>query len=135
MAVAFGRARYWPKVKLEDRIRYPIWVSAHDERHDEEWMKPVVRPLSVTRDVVAVDNPLIALRVAGTDLYAMGYYDHDKGRLYGIGVWIKGKGVVVERSKGLRFPMTLVAIPPILRQRDVEFVLRRAKDYYAPRTS
>src|SRR5437899_1573612 len=106
MKVKFGRAKHGPKKTLADWLKYPIWVSAHDERHDEEWEKPVVSPTSVTRDVLRVNNPLITLRVKGTDLYAVGYYDHRARQLYGIGLWIDGHGVVVETTNGLHFPMT-----------------------------
>ncbi len=135
MAVKFGRAKHGPEITLADILRHPIWVSAHDERHDEEWEKPVVSPASVTRDVLRVNNPLITLRLEGTQLFGSGYYDHANRRIYGISLWIEGEGILVEHTKGLRFPMTFVAIPPILRQRDVRFVLRKAKDYFALRST
>lgn len=133
MAVKFGRAKHDSRITLGDFLRHPIWVSAHDDRHDEEWCKPVVEPDSVTLEVLQVDNPIITLRVVKPDTYATGYYDSERDRVYGIALWLKGKRVLAERAKGIDFPLTLVAVPKILGRPDSVFVLRSAKFYHATR--
>jgi len=135
MAVKFGRAKRNSRITLADVLRHPVWVSAHDDRHDEEWYKPVVEPASVTRGVLRVNHPIITLRALEPETHATGYYDAEHDRLYGIGLWLKGKWVLSERAKGIDFPLTLVAVPKILGQVEVTFVLGSAKDYHAPRKS
>lgn len=123
MAVQFGRAKHNEKIKIQDCMRYPIWVSAHDERHDEEWQKPIKNKSDVDGEVLRIDNPIITIRVDGQETYGCGYYDGSKGILYAIALWMDEEWVIIEHAEGIEFPLTLVAVPTIKGESNVRFSL------------
>src|SRR4051794_833217 len=111
MSIRFGRAKHLLKITLEDIVRHPIWVSAHDDRHDEEWLKPVDSPEGVTAELLRVSgSATIALRLANQDGFAIAPFLRD--RLFCVVFCIGGKWVEPSGS-GLRFPVQLEAVPTI----------------------
>ena len=72
MSIAFGRATHIEKIKLQDCLTYPIWVSAHDDSHDEEMQKPITSTADVSDDVLRVDHPSITFKVDGRQWYGTG---------------------------------------------------------------
>src|SRR5262245_51207340 len=114
MNVKFGKARHMEKIKLTDYLKHPIWVSAHDDRHDEEWYKPVVSPAAVTKAVLKVNHPVVLFNVKGTEQYGCGYYDGEQALLYGLALWIKGRWKIAEGIEGLKTPLRLIVVPKIL---------------------
>jgi hypothetical protein len=119
-AVKFGRPKHMEKITLEDCLNNPIWVSAHDERHDEEWLKPVASPSEVTPKVLA-HAPILTFQVKGKEMYGTGYYDHEDGMLFGISLWINGKWEELE-TKVLRPPARFVPLPSILGLEKMSFL-------------
>lgn len=82
MPVQFGRAKHNEKITIKDCMRYPIWLSAHDDRHDEEWQKPIKNKSDVDTEILRIDNPIIAIRLDGSETYGCAHYDDSKGILY-----------------------------------------------------
>jgi hypothetical protein len=123
MSIKIGRAKHNSKMTLDDSLRHPIWVSAHDDRHDEEWFKPVDSTEGVTSEVLQLDAPIITLRIAGTDLFATGYYDRTNDRLFCVAFHVDGKWAQPDEPYGLAFPVELESIPAILGKAGARFVL------------
>ena len=69
-----GRAKRQQKLVLADHLKSPIWVSAHDDRHDEEWYKPIVSTTDVSEKVIEVGPPIITVRLEGTSLAGTACY-------------------------------------------------------------
>jgi hypothetical protein len=118
--IKFGRAKHFDKITLKHVIQYPIWVSAHDERHDEEYEKPIVNTDDVTEDVDQY-APIITFKVKGTDLFGSGWYSHSDGHMYALSLWYGGKWASLGDCEQLEFPIELIAVPKIRGQEHVEF--------------
>ena len=128
MNITFGRAKHMDKITLQDCLRYPIWVSAHDDRHDEESQKPITSTSDVTEDVLQVDRPIITFKVEGQECYGSGHCDHQSGQLYAMALWIGDKWIDLEIVTGLETPIQLIAVPKILGLENVQFTLKDTKD-------
>ena len=61
-------------------------------------------------------------------MYAIGLYAEEDRALFALAVWMKNKWRGMEEVKGLKTPVTLVAIPKILGQKDLRFILKRVTD-------
>jgi hypothetical protein len=114
-----GDAKANVDISLQELIAHPIWLwcmtlGLPDEDDgpmdgDETWMRPLLSSTDVTPDMV---QPQILVRVVGTDLYASGLYDHDKGKLEAISVYVDGEATQ-PRWAGLTAPVRYVAVPTI----------------------
>ena len=139
MAVKFGRAKHNSKLTLDDFMRNPIWVSAHDERHDEEWFKPIMKPTQVTAEILRVNHPILTVRVEGTTIYGTASYSHEDNWLYGFGFWLRNKSVPLtsrtppKKLAPLEFPLTLVPLASILGAQGLRFLLKKPTDHAAKR--
>ena len=121
MPIKIGRAKHLLRITIDDFLRHTIWVSAHDDRHDEEWFRPIDSTDGVTPEVLRINVPMITLRVVGTDFLAIGSFLND--RLYAITFYVDGKWVVADETKGLQFPVELESIPSILGTKGAHFRL------------
>ena len=135
MSTKLGKAKRMHKITLKDCLDHPIWVNTYDEKnYDEEYERPVLSSTAnVTRELVTMYTPAITCKVEGQDVHAVGQYAHKHGDLFAIAMWIKNKWQGPEDIKGLKTPLTLIAIPKILGQEGVRFVLKRATDPTAKR--
>ena len=118
------------KITLNDVLANPIWVNTYDEvNYDEEYERPVLsRTANVTREILRMYSPILTCKVEGQELYAIGLYAEEDRALFALAVWMKNKWRGMEEVKGLKTPVTLVAIPKILGQKDVRFILKRVTD-------
>ena len=137
MSTKLGKAKHMNKITLKDCLDHPIWVNTYDEKnYDEEHERPVLSSTAnVTRELVTMYTPAITCKVEGEDLHAVGQYDHKRGTLFAMAMWIKNKWQGLEDVRGLKTPLTLIAIPKILGQENVKFVLKRASDITAKRVA
>lgn len=124
----YGEAKANTEISLEDMKAHPIWLwcltlglPEEDDGPmggDETWMRPLISSPDITPDMV---QPMILLRVKGTDLYAEGLYDHDKGALDAIGIFVGNEPVQPAFAPGLDSPVTYVSVPTIAGVASVEF--------------
>jgi hypothetical protein len=121
--IQFGKAKHISKITLADVIRYPVWTSAHDDRHDEEWEKPVVSTTDVTQEILEdpLIAPIITLRTENSDLWISAWYAHDKQEIFAITAWHEDEWTALAYLKGLVPPLVLVSLPKILNESDVRF--------------
>ena len=122
MDVQFGTPKSLEDITLADVQQHPIWVwvweaGLEEQAEDETWQCPVTNTTDVTADMV---EPIISLRIKGTELIASASYDPEREDLEGISVWQGGAWGSL-RDTQLEAPVTLVAIPTIGGQAGVEF--------------
>jgi hypothetical protein len=122
--IRFGRARQFSDVTLEDHIKYPIWTSAHDDRHDEESEKPIVNSAEVTQVIIGhpLIVPIITLKIRNTELLGTGWYLHRERKLFAISVWHEGRWKSLGDVGYLIPPIMFVSVPKILGEENVEFL-------------
>ncbi len=135
--IQYGRAKHFSKVTLQDHQRHLIWTSAHDDRHDEEWEKPIVSTSEVTQEIIECPLvvPIITVRIEGTDLLGTGWYLHKDRELFAISVWHEGKWRALTDVGMLKPPSTLVSVPKILGVEDVRFICTDLKNEKATRVA
>lgn len=128
MKYTTGKSKPLHEISIEDYFKYPIWVTALDEEtlpgQDETWQKPILDTTNVTPDMVMV---FIALRIKGTNLRATSDYDCEADEISVICVWYEGKWVTLAEIPTLKPPVTIVAVPSINGESDVEFVVENFK--------
>lgn len=127
MTIRFGRAKRFDKIRLKDVLKYPIWVSAHDDRHDEEYEKPIVNTDNVTEEIDKL-APIITFKVEGQELYGAGYYSHADSYMFALAVWVLDQWITLEDYDALQTPVTFVSIPQIRGETDVKFVCRDRRE-------
>lgn len=125
MALQFGEPRALDDIKLDDVMRYPIWLyaweaGAQDKAGHETWQCPVTNATDVTPDMV---EPIVTLHVKGTHLVASASYNAEQDQLEAISVWSDGAWASMADA-GLRLPVCLVPVPSIHGQPDVHFICR-----------
>ncbi len=115
---------------IDDHIKYPIWTSAHHDRHDEETEKPIVSSSEVTQEIVShpLIVPIITLKIRGSDVFGTGWYLYTERKIFAISVWYKGGWKALADVGELTPPVVFVSIPPILGEAGVEFVCSVLKD-------
>jgi hypothetical protein len=120
----YGTPRPLDDVDIDAVLAHPIWVwvweaglEDADGVEDETWQCPVLD----TNDVsAAMTEPVITLRVEGSDAIASASFDPREDRLVGISVWHEGAWVDF-RDAGLADPIVLVAIPTLRGVAGVRF--------------
>jgi len=122
--IRYGRAKHFSKVTLQDHQKYLIWTSAHDDRHDEQWEKPIINTSDVTQEIVdcPIIVPIITVRVENTDLFGTGWYLHKERELFAISVWHENQWKDLIYGRALKPPAVLVSIPRVLGEENVRFV-------------
>jgi hypothetical protein len=122
--IQFGRAKHSSKVRLQDHQKHLIWTSAHDDRHDEEWEKPIVSSSEVTQEIVdcPIVVPIITVRVEGTDVFGIGWYLHKDGELFAISVWHEGQWKDLVYGGAFKPPTIFISVPKILGVEGVRFL-------------
>jgi hypothetical protein len=128
MPLRFGRPKHLREIALEDFLRYPVWIDAHDEKkYDEEWRKPVVEPASQVVEEILMFCPDVLFKVEGTSFQGTGVYVHSGNCLFSPDVWIDGSPFGIHRdgpkklAQTLRYPAILIVVPAILDQHDLRF--------------
>ena len=124
---------------LEDMKEHPIWLWGIQVNNpedadgvnggDETGMRAWLGEPNVTPEMM---NPMILLRVKGTDLWAAGLYDHKRKLIDAIGMY---------GSEGYRptswyietpgIPITYVAVPKIDGQPNIEFKAKNRQRHQA----
>ena len=122
--IRFGRARQFSDATIDDHIKYPIWTSAHDDRHDEETEKPIVSSSEVTQEIVThpLIVPIITLKIRGSDVLGTGWYLHTERKIFAISVWHEGGWKALADVGELTPPVVFVSIPRLLGEEGVEFL-------------
>ena len=127
--VQFGRAKHFSKVTLDDHTKYPIWTSAHDDRHDEEWEKPIISSWEVTQEIVShpLVVPIITVKVEGSDLVGTAWYLHQERKIFAISMWRDHRWTALGDTEGITAPVVLVSVPKILGEEGVRFLCTNLK--------
>ena len=123
----FGKSRCIDDIRLEDVLRHPIWVWCLDEEgvdgQDETWQKPVVHTTDICDELAdELLGALIAFKVAGTEHYGSGNYDHRFGIIEGFFIWDGERRTDLCEIEGLSDPVILEAVPSICGQSKVRFL-------------
>ncbi len=121
----FGRAKHDEKTKLEDHLRHPIWVSAHDDRHDEEWYKPIVSTTDVSQKVLDHDVPIITVKLEGTDVVGIAYYWAEEDQIADIVLWDRKQWRPLREVVRVKYPAVFMAVPSILGEENVRFRVKK----------
>lgn len=135
--IQYGRAKHFSKVTLQDHQKHLIWTSAHDDRHDEEWEKPIVSTSEVTQEVIdcPVIVPIITLRIEGTDLFGTGWFLHKDREIFAISIWQEDRWRALADVAALLPPTTFISVPKILGVEGVRFVCTNLRDEKATRVA
>ncbi len=122
--IKYGRAKPFSKVTLSDHQQHLIWTSAHDERHDEEWEKPIVSASEVTQEIIdcPVVVPIITVTVEGTDLVGTAWYLHKDRQIFAIAIWHDDQWRDLFYGGVLKPPAVFVSVPKILGEEKVRFL-------------
>jgi hypothetical protein len=121
--IKFGRAKKYGKIKLKDYLKYPIWTSTHDERHDEETEKPIINISEVTLEIIndPLIVPIFAIKDEKTNIPGTAWYLHDEQKLIAISIWYNDQWTTVSEVEEFSFPIIFVALPKILGIENVKF--------------
>ena len=128
--IQFGRAKHFSKVTIDDHTKYPIWTSAHDNRHDEEGEKPIISSWEVTQEIVShpLVVPIITVRIEGSNLLGTAWYLHGERKLFAISVWQENRWKALTDTQGLTPPVVFVSVPKILDVENVRFLCRNPQE-------
>ena len=77
-------------------------------------------------------EPIITLRVKGTNTFASSSYNPEADQLEAISIWDGAAWAIIQEAK-LRAPVTFVSVPTIEGQPNVEFVCDDLKSDRAKR--
>jgi hypothetical protein len=134
MSYKVGKSKPMTEVTVKDCLRYPIWEWALDEEtlpgHDETWQRPITSTKDVTPDMV---DPTITFRVFGSDIVGTAIYDHSSGSLSSISVWDDGEWVELRELDDFTPPIVLTAVPTIVGDIGVSFLVLDIKSDCAAR--
>ena len=125
--VKFGRAKHFSKITLGHILKHLIQVSAHDDRHDEEYMKPVINSADVTEEIDSF-APFITFKVEGTELFGSGCYSHKDGFMFVLSLWDQGKWVSVKECEQIQLPASFISIPLIRGKGNIKFICRNPNE-------
>ena len=134
MSKLYGSPMSLDDITLSNALAHPIWVWVWEAgmeglTEDETWQCPVLETTDVTDDFV---EPIITVRVTGTDAYGSASYDRKQDRLEAIALWHEDAWVSVRQS-GRPTPFTVVAVPTIRGVSEVQFVCSDASTDIAVR--
>ena len=121
--INYGRAKHFSKVTIHDHQEQLIWTSAHDDRHDEEWEKPIISTSEVTQEIIdcRVITPIITVRVQDTDILGTAWYAHKESEIFAISIWHEDRWKDLIYGGELRPPAVFVSVPRILGEENVRF--------------
>ena len=127
--IEYGRAKHFSKVTIRDHQKHPIWTSAHDERHDEEWEKPIISTSEVTQEIIdcRLIAPIITIRLQDTDIFGTAWYAHREGEIFAISLWHEDRWKDLIYGATLRPPAVFVSVPRILGEENVQFIWKDPK--------
>lgn len=136
MSLQFGPPVPLDEITLPVALQHPVWVwaweaGAEDEASDETDQCPVLNTTDVTD---AFTEAIILFKVKGTDVYGSASFIPQKDRLEAIAFWEDGNWVMGPEAS-VAVPCTLVAIPTIRGERDVEFAFSDASGDEAQRVA
>jgi hypothetical protein len=130
----YGPWKFIHEIGTEDLRAHPIWLwcmslGLADEEDgpiggDETSMRPVLNSTNVEPEM---SQPLILLRVKGTDYFARGLYDPGQRKLEAVIIEITDETTTLTRVGGLRVPrdwrapLTFIAVPTIDGKAEAEF--------------
>jgi hypothetical protein len=134
MAIKLGAKKNARDLTIKDFHTTPIWVETDDDGFG------VVRPVitknpDVSAELLKVSrHPSVLCTVREVPkLLTQGWCDLKGRYLARPKFWQGGKWVEVEELKGVRLPLTLVAVPKVEGEADVEYYLLTRHDKFAAR--
>ena len=132
MAFKVGSPKALDDISAEDAEAHPIWLWAWEvglETEDETWQCPVLETLDVSE---LMAEPVITLRIKGSEAIGSASYNFKADQLEAISVWENGAWIGVQETT-VPTPILFVAVPTINGVPDVEFVCRQRSEDRASR--
>ena len=134
MTILFGAPVSLDDITLAQVLQHPIWVWAweagrEEEAEDEACQCPVIGTDNVT---AGFTEPVITVRVKGTDVYGSGSYNLERDQLEAISLWQDNAWIILQETT-LPTPIVLVAVPSIDGAAGVEFVCHEPSEDRAVR--
>lgn len=134
MKLKIGTPKALDDISAQDVKTYPIWLWAweaglEDEVEDETWQCPVLNTSDVTD---AMTEPVITLRIEGSDVIGSASYNAGLDQLEAISIWENGAWVGIQEST-LAAPISLIAVPTIRGIASVKFVCSQPDEDRASR--
>ena len=127
MPIKLGKPKQQEETTLEDFKKNPIWVNTFEEEgdFDEETNWPVLaKPANVTKALLnRYGMASILFKIEGREVYGVGLIDESMDSMYSIAAWNGRKWCEVREIKGLKAPLTLVAIPKVLGKANARFLM------------
>ena len=118
----FGATKSLEELTLDDVLKYPIWLwdweAGLEGDSEDAGQCPVLNSTNVLPDM---REPIITLRVDGTNLFASASYNPQKDQLEAISLWQDGEWVIVQETS-LPLPLRFVSVPTILGHANVQFL-------------
>jgi len=132
MAIKLGKPKHQGKTTLKDILDHPIWVNTYEEAgdYDEECIRPVVAasPKVSSELLRKYFSAIVTFQIEGADLYGQGMIaHHDRSRLHSLAVLKGRKWRSLPTIKGLKTPVTLLALPKISGKKNMRFVVHDLK--------
>ena len=123
MKLEFGQPKELDSITKEDVLTDHVWVwtweAGLEEEYDEDWQVPVRGISNVTDEFT---EPIITLRVVGTDLIASGSYNPGEENISGIATW-ENEAWQHPINSALHEPIILEAMVKINNEEGVQFIL------------
>lgn len=117
----YGKPKSLDEITLDDVLKNPIWSPVWSIGLESEYPEDFQAPLLNETDLdEEIDNPVITLKVEGTNLIASGEFDWSEEKLISIAVWYQDSWVLI-RDVGLTAPVILMSIPTIQGQANIRF--------------
>jgi hypothetical protein len=136
MVIKLGGLKREEKISLKDFKAFPIWIKPAGLKWEErDKRRPILSAdPDITKEVLKeFYSPTIFCTVLeDSKLFAHGHYDKQERNLSLLRFWQGGRWVDLKELKAPR-PLTLVAVPKIEGQANVEFYLLTRHDSAAPR--
>lgn len=123
MNLIVGTPKPLSEISAQDVLEYPIWLwvweaGLEESADDETWQCPVLETSDVTDGMT---EPVITLKVKGTNIVGSASYNPRSDQLEAISIWEGEAWIGVEESE-LPTPIVFVAVPTIRGIEKAEFI-------------
>ena len=104
---------------LENKVWLWTWEAGIEGEYDEDWQVPVIGIDNIANEF---KEPIITLKIAGTDLIASGSFDHTEKKIFGIAVWRNDSWELIADSSNAE-PIKFMSLVKINGIENVEFIM------------
>ncbi|WP_424000705.1 hypothetical protein [Maribacter sp. IgM3_T14_3] len=123
MKYQFGKPKDLDSITKEDVLKNKVWLwtweAGLEGDYDEDWQVPVIGLEDITSEFT---EPIITLKILGTDLIASGSFNYKKSRIYGIAIWKNNSWEMITKSS-LETPIRFESLIKIGGNEKTEFIM------------